>query len=251
MLRVVNPARRKKRGTRRRRDTSGRFVAPSRKKTRRAAQRTRSRPVVRRRRSNPVGGMLMTVANPKRRRTTRRRRRTYRRNPKGALRRAVSLRGITPTMILWNTVGMIATQTLTPTVLKVVRQPTTGAIGLVGKGVTAMLGAFILQTLLKNRKAAQAFLQGGLISLATDIYNTQIKPRIGLDGYYEFTSDQVPGLLGQYYMPQPMDRRLLGVGECAPSQRYLMPTDQVVVGETAGPRVNLPVQFPARYAPAF
>lgn len=197
-----------------------------------------------------MGGLLMTVANPRRRRrVVRRRRRAYRRNPRGALRRAVSLRGITPQTILWNTVGMIATQTLTPTVLKVVRQQETGPIALVGKVVTAMLGAFILQTLLKNKKAAQAYMQGGLISVATELWMTQIKPRIGLGGYYEFESSQPPALLGQYYMPRPMDQALLG--ECAPSQRYLMPVDQVAVGTTAGPRVNLPVQYPARYAPAF
>jgi hypothetical protein len=230
-----------------------------RKVNRRGRHVRRAAPAVNRRprRANPAGGYLMTV-NPRRRRSSRRRRRSYRRNP--SLKGLVGFRGVSPKSILWATAGMIGVQTLTPAILKMVKQPATGPIALVGKVVTAMLGSFAIGSFLKNKQAAQSFMLGGMISVGTDVWSVYIKPRLGLGGMYEF--DSSPGMLGggvgQTYMFEEMDRALLGdVGGCVPSERYLNPTDQVIVGGSAGgaggtgsaPRMNQPTGYPYRLTP--
>lgn len=213
----------------------------------------------RRRRANPAGGYLMTV-NPRRRRSHRRRRHSYRRNP--SLKGLVGFRGVSPKSILWATAGMIGVQTLTPAVLKMVKQPATGPIALVGKVVTAMLGSFAIGSFLKNKQAAQSFMLGGMISVGTDVWSVYIKPRLGLGGMYEFEQGS-PGMLGggvgQTYMFEEMDRALLGdgAGGCVASERYLNPIDQVIVGQSAGgaggtgspPRMNQPTSQPLRLTP--
>lgn len=196
----------------------------------------------------------MAVSNPRRRRRSYRRR--YRRNPRRRTtpRRIVSFRGIKPVTILWNTLGLVGTQTLTPMLLQAIKQPATGPIALLGKAATAMLGAWGLSQAFKNREIPQAWLQGGLISVATDLYNTYVKPQLGLGGYYEFGPGE-PGVMGgrglaQYYMTRPMDQALLGEA-CPTGERYLAPLDEVVVGSAAGPRHNVPPNWPERYAPAY
>lgn len=198
----------------------------------------------------------MTV-NPRRRRSHRRRR-SYRHNP--SLKGLVGFRGVSPKSILWATAGLVGVQTLTPAILKMAKQSGTGPIALVGKVVTAMLGSFAIGSFLKNKPAAQSFMLGGMISVGTDVWNIYVKPRLGLGGMYEF--DSSPGMLGgdvgQTYMFEEMDRALLGdVGGCVPSERYLNPTDQVIVGDSAGgapgsggfPRSNQPTGYPYRLTP--
>lgn len=192
------------------------------------------------------------AVNPRRRRrrtTTRRRtRRNPRRRSSGGL---ASFRGISPKDVVWATTGMIATQTLTPMVLSTVGQPSTGPIGMAGKLATALLGAFAVSSVVKSKSGAQSFLMGGLISLGSDIWNTYVKPRLGLGGYYEFgPAAGSPNGMGAY-MFEPMNT-LLGVDGCVPSDRYVNPTDQVVVGANGGmPSPGMPVMFPPRLTPPF
>ncbi len=240
-IRVINPPARRKKSARRRtrRTASGRFV----KNTSAAVNRPK-----RRRRRNPQGGTLMTVNRRRRRRrsgVTRRRR-----NP-GV---GQALKMVKPQDILWSTAGLVGVQTLTPMVLKMAKQPETGPIALVGKVATAIVGYMGIANFMKNKRAAASFLQGGLISVGTDVWNLYIKPRIGLGGMYEFESSG--GMMGQSYMFEPMDQALLGDGAgCVPSERYLNPTDQVIVGGAAGgaaggpARMNSPVSYPMRLTP--
>jgi len=196
----------------------------------------------------------MTVTN-RRRRVNRRRRSYYgrrRRNPGGAGFKA-AFKGISPQEIFWNTAGLVGVQTLTPTLLRLAKQQETGPIAILGKVGTALLGFLIIGKLMKNKRAAQGFMQGGLISVGTDIWNLYVKPRLGLGGMYEFDSGGgvLGGGVGQSYMFEPMDAALLGEGAgCVPSERYTNPTDQVVVGASAGAaRLTAPNTYPFRYTP--
>jgi hypothetical protein len=242
---VSNPTtrnRKRRRRTRKNvtRNARGRFV-----KRNAAAPKANRR---RRARRNPVGGTLMTVTNRGRRRTRRRRSYSSRRRNPGGFRAA--FKGISPKDIFWNTAGLIGVQTLTPTILRLAKQSETGPVAILGKVGTALLGYLLIGNVMKNKRAAQGFMQGGLISVGTDLWNVYIKPRLGLGGMYEFDSGGGGSMLGQSYMFEPMDQALLGVGECVPSERYTNPTDQVVVGASAGAaRMTTPNTHPFRYTP--
>jgi hypothetical protein len=163
----------------------------------------------------------------------------------------MGFRGVSPQSVLFATAGLVGVQTLTPALLRLAKQPETGPIGIIGKVVTAMLGSFAIGQFLKNKQGAQFFMLGGLTSVGTDIWNVYVKPRLGLGGMYEF--EAAPGgMLGQTYMFEEMDKALLGdgMGACVPSERYTNPTDQVIVGSSAGnARMNVPVTFPFRLTP--
>jgi len=141
--------------------------------------RRRRRATHKRRRRNPV---LATV-NPRRRRRVHVYRRA-RRNPR--MGQMLSLRGVGTKDILFGTAGMIATNTLAPKAAQMLGQAEAGVGGYVAKAAVALLGGYAVSKFV-SKKGGQSFIFGGLIVLANDVWNNEVKPRIGLSGLSYYT----------------------------------------------------------------
>ena len=159
------------------------IINPRRKRRRRRTTTTT------RRRRNPVAAV-----------NRRRRRRpgavTYHyRNPRRRSARMLSLRGIGVKDVGYATAGMLGTNTLAPQAARMVGVSELGVTGYLTKAATAMLLSFVVAKFI-SKKGAQSCLFGGLITLANDVWQTEVKPRIGLSG------------LGVYRPAGPRFRRL-------------------------------------------
>jgi len=94
----------------------------------------------------------------------------------------VSLRGVGMNDVLYGAGGMVATETFSPQLLRLIGQSDFGMWGYLGRIGTAMIGAWAISSFAKSKKGAQSFLYGALLGTAVQVWNNEVKPRIGLSG---------------------------------------------------------------------
>jgi len=159
---VENPKRKKRRSYSRKQRAAG-FGGKRRKTTRR-------------RRRNPA--MASVAANPRRRRSYRVTKRVTRRrrNP------GFSPLGVDISAALWIGVGMFGSEMVPRFAKKAwAGLPTTGVMGYLVKGASAVLIGFGVGKL-TNRRNGQLAAAGGLALVMVDLFRQYVAPKIGLSG---------------------------------------------------------------------
>jgi len=164
--------------------------------------RRRRRATHKRRRRNPV----LATLNPRRHRRSWAVHRRARRNPR--IGKMLSLRGVGTKDILFGTAGMIATNTLAPKAAQMLGQSEMGVGGYVAKAAVALLGGYAVSKFV-SKKGGQSFIFGGLIVLANDVWNNEVKPRIGLTGLRAYLPAASVYTSGNY-LPQMIGGSIVG-----------------------------------------